>query len=104
MPKKTKKQKIAAQSRHIITIKDTVRSESETSNNPPVSLSQEKNHDVVKLSAPKNIPSLKEDQTIKNYFIADAKKSFIFISIIIALEFLIYYASMNLEFLKLLKF
>lgn len=105
MPKKTKKQKIAAQSRHIITIKNIEEPISQSLNNDSFSLKNTKSEEsVAKVYNLKNNILQKEDEAIKSYFIADCKKSFIFIFFIIALEFFIYYASMNLEFLKLLKF
>lgn len=51
----------------------------------------------------KTVNQTKSDEILKQYFIKDLSRSLIFISIIIMLEFLLYFATMKYHLLSALK-
>ena len=92
MPKKTKKQKILSQKRREAFLLQQITKIDEPAQ--AVKIEREKN-----ISAPDvvDIPS-HQDKGIKEYFVSDFKKSIFIISLIIALEIVLYFGTINRYF------
>jgi hypothetical protein len=89
MPQKTRKEKLTAQSRKRFqyTIVESPSSRAQT----PSTHTETASHVVPKYE----YAMTKEDALIKTFFIADLRKSLIFIGLILALEILLYFARIN---------
>jgi len=92
MPKKTKKQKIMSQKRReLFFLQQLNKSEGQSDLKKT-----EKKNKILSVSNEKSL--LDQDKDIKNYFIQDFKKSVLIIAIIIALEIVLYFGTINKYF------
>lgn len=89
MPKKTRREKVLAKERRLKVLQKTQMHVSENS------IPAHERMTVESKVAEKVSPSYKVDDRTRTYFISDFKRSLFYISIIIALEIVVYFGTIN---------
>ena len=97
MPKKTKKQKMAALQRRQVQIAQVYKP-------VEVTVQTSDNKEVTQKITQKHSPIDQEDISVRNYFIKDLRKSLFLIGCIIVIEFFFYSATIGNYLSKYLKF
>lgn len=100
MPKKTRQQKIQAQERRQLQYQQILQETPIVERNQTKSTKNQAPHQSI-IKEPEI--SSGEDRTLRTYFMGDVRKSLILITGIIALEFIIYFGTINKYLASILK-